>query len=62
MSENNSGHKMIVFTLHKLMLNRPDQNYFKIAADTTPSVIGEIGSNSYSSNFIYLVLRKPDKK
>ena len=50
MNENNSGHKMIVFTLEELMLNWLDQNY---AGDTTPSVIGENGSNSYSSNFTY---------
>ena len=62
MNENNSGHKMIVFTLEELMLNRLDQNYFKNAGDTAPSVTGENGSNSYSSNFSYLVLRKPDKK
>ena len=62
MNENNSGHKMIVFTLEELMLNRLDQNYFKNAGDAAPSVIGENGSNSYSSNFTYLVLRKPDKK
>ena len=53
MNENNSGHKMIVFTLEELMLNRLDQNYFKNAGDAAPSVIGENGSNSYSSNFTY---------